>query len=217
MHRANHTHMCVWLVHRGTFVSTYCMLICVYVFGIIGHWLTLLSLHRLWRWAFKEVNKCRLQPTKWNLYWAHPWFTIPALLQRKKKKDGGEDRGRSEGCSSNPTVWRKDVFVPPLTAVGRHFRTPPATITLVKPKPLHSISVCEVGCVCVSCSHKPRPWTIRNTPWGLRAEVRSRPEYYFWRNICYVSVSKGKRMRGWERSKTIGCERSERKKLFCFH
>lgn len=137
--------MCVWLVHRGTFVSTYCMLICVYVFGIIGHWLALLSLHRLWHWAFKEVNKCQLQPTKWNLYWAHPWFTIPALLQRKKKMKGriGEE------VSSNPTVWRKDVFVPPLTAVGRHFRTPPATITLVKPKPPHSISVGEVGCVFV--------------------------------------------------------------------
>lgn len=197
--------MCVWLVHRGTFVSTYCMLICVYVFGIIGHWLALLSLHRLWHWAFKEVNKCQLQPTKWNLYWAHPWFTIPALLQRKKK-DEGEDRGRSEFQSHS---LKKRCVCPSPDSSWQTFQDTTSNYHSSEAK-APALNQFGWSGMCICPAHtNPGLEPSENTPWG--------PEYYFWRNICYVSVSKGKRMRGWERSKTIGCERSERKKLFCFH
>lgn len=69
--------------------------------------------------------------------------------------------------------WLTLALVPPLTAADRDFRAPTATITPLKQKHLHSISVAEVWCVCV-LQTDPGCEPAENTSWGLRAEICSR-------------------------------------------
>lgn len=192
------------------------MCICVYLKK--GHWLTApptpalssLRSERVLAVAHQAVSLSNT-PLIYNL-------CSPSAQENRWRRGWSKEWGMHFQPYRLKKIWQTLVLVPPLTAVGRVFREATATITLLKPKHLHSISVEEVWCVCVLHTD-PCLEPTGNPYWGLRA-VCSWSEYCFWGNICFVYVRNGKRL-NW--AEIISCEASvqspwaqtEKTTLFC--
>lgn len=183
--RLSHPHVSPWQRDSGNLLICLCTDLIAFFFFLVFFY------RKIIHWSPPSRNFMEL---------TLELHTLP--FYRKKKTDEGKLGGKGWivlllWIHSLKKIWLTLVSVPPLTAVGRRFRAPTATISLLKPKHLHSINVDEVERVCPLHTN-PGPEPIEHTSWVLRAKLCSRGEYCLKGNICFVFVSKGEKVGGGE-------------------